>query len=84
MDKAKAVELLREMSRICGIDLEESSLIFMPKGSEGIESKNAQLHIQTARLNFGSRECLYALMDERKLKFKEEPDKIVIVEPPEK
>lgn len=83
MDREKAVELIKEMSRVCGIDLEKSSLILMPKDSEGIQSKNAQLHIQTAQLNFGSRECLYALLDERKWKFREEPDKIVIVEPSE-
>jgi hypothetical protein len=83
MDREKAVELVKEMSRVCGIDLEKSSLIWMPKGSDGIQSKDVQLHIQTAQLNFGSRECLYALMDERKWKFTEEPDKIVIVEPPE-
>jgi hypothetical protein len=83
MDREKAVELVKEMSQICGIDLEKSSLIWMPKGADGIQSKDVQLHIKTAELNFGSRECLYALMDERKWKFKEEPDKIVIVEPPE-
>ncbi len=82
LDKEKAVELIKEMSRVCGIDLERSSLVFMPKNAEGIQSKDVQLHISTAELNFGSRECLYALMDERKWKFKEEPDKIVIIEPP--
>jgi hypothetical protein len=82
LDKEQAVELIKEMSRVCGIDLERSSLIFRPKNAEGIESKDVQLHISTAELNFGSRECLYALMDERRWKFKEEPDKIVIIEPP--
>lgn len=81
MDKEKAVELIKEMSRVCGIDLEKSSLIFMPKKAEVIESKDVQLHILTAQLNFGSRKCLYALLDERRWKFKEESDKIVIIEP---
>jgi hypothetical protein len=80
MDKEKAVELIKEMSRACGIDLEKSSLIFMPN-SEGIDSRAVQLHILTPNLIFGTRNCLYALLDERKWKFKEEPDKIVIIEP---
>ncbi len=81
MKREQAVELIKEMSRICGIDLEKSSLLFMPKDAEGIESKDVQLHISTPNLDFGSRHCLYALLDERKWKFKEETDKIVIIEP---
>ncbi len=54
----------------------------MPKNAEGIESMDVQLYIAAAQLNFGSRECLYALIDERKWKFKEEPDRIVTIEPP--
>ena len=82
MDRKKAVELIKEMSRVCGIDLEKSSLIFMPKNTGGIQSKDVQLHILTPNLDFGSRQCLYALLDELKWKFREEPDKIVIIEPP--
>ncbi len=81
LDREKAVELVKEMVRVCGIDLEKSSLVFMPKNSEGIPSKDVQLHISTPGLDFGSRNCLYALMDERRWKFREEPDKIVIIEP---
>ncbi len=81
MDREKAVELVREMSRVCGIDLEKSSLIFMPKDAAGVLPNDVQLHIEKAQLNFGSRQCLHALMDERKWKFREEPDKIIITEP---
>ncbi len=81
MDKQKATELIQELSRVCGMDLERSSLIFMPKNAEGIESKDVQLHILTPDLNFATRHCLYALLDERKWWFKEEPGKLVILEP---
>jgi hypothetical protein len=81
MDREKAIELITELSRVCGMDLERSSLIFMPKNAEGIESKDVQLHISTPNLDFGSRHCLYALLNERNWWFKEEPDKIVIIEP---
>ncbi len=82
MDRETALQLVKEMSRVCGIDLEKSSLIFMPKDAEGIESKDVQLHIIMADLDFGSRECLYALVDEKRWKFREENDRIVILEPP--
>jgi hypothetical protein len=36
----------------------------MPRKAEGVESKNAQLHILTVDLNFGTRHCLYALLDD--------------------
>ncbi len=79
MDKEKAIELIKEMSRICGIDLEKSSLIFSCRYTEGSQG-NCQLEILTTELNFGTRNCLYALLDERKWKFREEPGKIVIAE----
>ncbi len=81
MDKQSAIELIKELSRVCGVNLEKSSIIFMPKNAEGVESKDAQLHILTPNLDFGSRHCLYALLDERKWWFKEEPDKLIILEP---
>jgi hypothetical protein len=81
LDKEKAVELIKELSSVCSIDLEKASLVFMPKNTEGLESKDVQLHILTAKLNFESRLCLMALLDERKWKYAEEPDKIVVFEP---
>jgi hypothetical protein len=81
LDREKAVELIKELSSVCSIDLENSSLIFMPKNAEGIESKDVQLHILTGRLNFENRLCIMALMDQRKWKYAEEPDKIVVFEP---
>jgi hypothetical protein len=81
-DRIKAVELIAEMSQVCGIDLEKSSLIFMPKPDEIGKSADVELHILKAQLDFGSRKCLYALLDERKLKFKESPDKIMITDSP--
>jgi hypothetical protein len=70
LDKEKAAESIKEMYRVCGIDLERSSRTFMPKNAEGIESMDVQLHIAAAQLNLGSRECLNALIDEDKWKFK--------------
>ncbi len=81
MDREKAVDLVRKMSKVCGIDMQKSSLMLMPKDHGGIKSKGNQLHVK-AQLNFGSRLCLYAVLDEDRLKFKEKPDKIVIIEPP--
>ena len=78
MDKAKAVELIKELSSVCSIDLERTSLIFMPKNSEGIESRDAQLHILTSKLNLENRTCIMALMDKWKWKYAEESDKIVV------
>ncbi len=80
MDREKAVRLVKQMSEVCGIDLAESSLMLMPQNSEGIASTGDQLHVK-AELNFGSRLCLYAIMDEENLKFKETPEKVVIVNP---
>jgi hypothetical protein len=75
-----AVQLIKEMSETCGVDLEQSSLIFSCRNLDGNESKDCQLEILKANLNDGTRTCLYALMDERKWKFKEETDRIVILD----
>ena len=80
MDRDKATEIVKQMSKTCGIDLRKSSLMLMPPNAEGIPSNGDQLHVAT-ELNFGSRICLYAIMDEHKLKFKEKPEKIVIIAP---
>lgn len=80
MDKEKVLNIVKQMSDVCGIDLAESSLMLMPQNAEGIPSSGDQLHVK-AELNFGSRLCLYALMDEYKLKVRETPEKIVIINP---
>ncbi len=80
MDREKAVKLVKQMSDVCGIDLAESSLMLMPQNAEGIPSSGDQLHVK-AELNFGSRLCLYAIMDEENLKFKETPEKVIIINP---
>lgn len=80
LDREKAVKLVKQMSDVCGIDLAESSLMLMPQNAEGIPSSGDQLHVK-AELNFGSRLCLYAIMDEENLKFKETPEKVIIINP---
>jgi hypothetical protein len=77
LDKEKATQIIRQMSKVCGIDLRKSALMLMPPNAEGIASNGDQLHVQ-AELDFGTRVCLYAVMDEHQLKFKEKTDKIVI------
>jgi hypothetical protein len=83
IDREKAVKLVKQMSDVCGIDLDTSSLMLMPQNAEGIPSTGGQLHVKT-ELNFGSRLCLNAIADENKLKIKETPEKIVIVRSKEK
>jgi hypothetical protein len=78
IEREKAVKLVKQMSEVCGIDLDESSLMLMPQNAEGIPSTGGQLHVKT-ELNFGSRLCLNAIADENKLKVKETPEKVVIV-----
>ena len=80
LDRERAVKLVRQMSEVCGIDLAESSLMLMPQNAEGIASIWNQLHLK-AELNFGSRQCLYTIMDEYHLKFKETPEKVKIIDP---
>jgi hypothetical protein len=80
LERETAVELIKEMSKVCGIDLEKSSLIFSCKSISEAGAEKCQLEILKAYLDVGSRTCLYALMDERGWKFKEESDKIVIIE----
>ncbi len=82
MDKEKAVKLVKQLSEVCGVDLNQSSLMLMPQNAEGIPSTGDQLHVK-AELNFGSRLCLYAIMDENNLKVKETPEKFVIINPKE-
>lgn len=79
LDRERAVKLVRQMSDVCGIDLAESSLMLMPQNAEGIASIGDQLHVKV-ELNFGSRQCLYAIMDEYHLKFKETPEKVIIID----
>ncbi len=78
LDKEKAVELVKQMSQICGLDLTRSSLMLMPQNAEGIASTGDQLHVKT-ELDFGSRQCLNAIVDEYRLKYKETPEKVVIL-----
>ncbi|MCL2359187.1 hypothetical protein [Candidatus Bathycorpusculum sp.] len=82
INRKKAVNLVKQMSDVCGIDLDTSSLMLMPQNAEGIPSIGEQLHIKT-ELNFGSRLCLNALADENKLQIKETPEKIILVNPKE-
>ncbi len=83
MDREKAIQLVKQLSEVCGVDLAESSLMLMPQNAEGVASKGEQLHVK-AELNFGSRTCLNAIMDEYNLKFKETPEKVIILNPKEK
>ncbi len=80
MNRNQATELIREMSRVCGIDLEQASLIFSCKTAKETAPGECELHILTAELNEGSRTCLYALMDQRGWKFKEEADQLIVLE----
>lgn len=52
----------------------------MSKSPEDTKSSDVELHILIAELNFGCRILLHAILDERKLKFKEAKDKIKIIE----
>jgi hypothetical protein len=80
MDREKAVKIVKQLSEVCGVDLAEASLMLMPQNAEGIPSIGEQLHVK-AELNFGSRQCLNAIMDEYQLKFKETPEKVIIINP---
>jgi|GEM_PF-1480783 hypothetical protein len=82
IDRETAVKLVQQMSAVCGIDLEDSSLMLMPQNAEGIPSLGEQLHVKTA-LNFGSRLCLNALADENKLQIRETPEKVILINPKE-
>ena len=80
MGREKAVKLVKQVSELCGVDLAESSLMLMPQNAQGIPSVGEQLHVK-AELNFGSRQCLNAIMDEYQLKFKEISEILIIINP---
>jgi len=82
IDRKTAVKLVKQMSTVCGIDLDGSSLMLMPQNAEGIPSLGEQLHVKT-ELNFGSRLCLNALADENELQIRETPEKVILINPKE-
>jgi hypothetical protein len=80
LNRQKAAEIFSELSKTGIIDPKKNSIMLMSQDCGGIHSKGKQLHVKTT-LNLASRIWLQAVMDEHQLKYKEQPDKIVIIDP---